>query len=206
MGKESDVEKVREKVNGEVKEEVKKEIKEVVRKEVEEEAAVQEEALEKEQEKEQEKELDTESESETEQTGDWLKVEFESLSKNEELARVIAAVFASRLDPTLEELDDIKTAVSEAVTNAIRHGYREEAGIVVMEMEIDDRTIRIHVADGGVGIENISQAMEPMYSSDPEGESAGMGFSLMQSFMDTVYVESELGKGTRVTMTKTINR
>lgn len=202
MGKESDVEKVREKVNGEVKEEVKKEIKEVVRKEVEEEAAVQEESLEKEQ----EKELDTESESESEQTGDWLKVEFESLSKNEELARVITAVFASRLDPTLEELDDIKTAVSEAVTNAICHGYREEAGIVVMEMEIDDRTIRIHVADGGVGIENISQAMEPMYSSDPEGESAGMGFSLMQSFMDTVYVESELGKGTRVTMTKTINR
>ncbi|MDO4325302.1 MAG: anti-sigma F factor [bacterium] len=147
-----------------------------------------------------------EPESETEQAGDWLKVEFESLSKNEELARVIAAVFASRLDPTLEELDDIKTAVSEAVTNAIRHGYREEAGIVVMEMEIDGRTIHIHVTDGGVGIANISQAMEPMYSSDPEGESAGMGFSLMQSFMDTVYVESEPGKGTRVTMTKTINR
>lgn len=145
-------------------------------------------------------------EKELGQAGDWLKVEFESVSKNEELARVIAAVFASRLDPTLEELDDIKTAVSEAVTNAVRHGYREETGIVIMEMEIDECTIRIHVTDGGVGIENISQAMEPMYSSDPEGESAGMGFSVMQSFMDNVYVDSKPGKGTRVTMTKTIKR
>lgn len=137
---------------------------------------------------------------------DWMKVEFTSLSENEELARVVAAVFASRLDPTLEEMDDIKTAVSEAVTNAVRHGYRDTIGNITMEMEKKERTFCITVSDKGSGITDIKKAMEPMYSSDPDGESAGMGFAFMEAFMDSVQVESKPGEGTRVIMTKTIAR
>ena len=146
------------------------------------------------------------AEQEREQIGDWMKVEFESVSENEELARVIAAVFVSRLNPTLEEMDDIKTAVSEAVTNAVRHGYCEETGIISMEMQIDGKTFCVTVSDGGVGIADVEKAMEPMYSSDPDGESAGMGFSFMEAFMDTLNVDSALGEGTRVTMTKVIGK
>ena len=137
---------------------------------------------------------------------DWMKVEFTSLSENEELARVVAAVFASRLDPTLEEMDDIKTAVSEAVTNAVRHGYLDTIGNITMEMEKKERTFCITVSDKGSGIADIKKAMEPMYSSDPDGESAGMGFAFMEAFMDSVQVESKPGEGTRVIMTKTIAR
>ncbi|MDO4296644.1 MAG: anti-sigma F factor [bacterium] len=135
-----------------------------------------------------------------------MKMEFESVSENEELARVVAAVFASRLNPTLEEMDDIKTAVSEAVTNAIRHGYREKVGSIVMEMQLEASCFQVTVSDTGVGIADIKKAMEPMYTSDPEGESAGMGFSFMEAFMDTLEVDSVPGKGTRVTMTKAIGR
>lgn len=138
--------------------------------------------------------------------GNWMKMEFESVSENEELARVVAAVFASRLNPTLEEMDDIKTAVSEAVTNAIRHGYREKVGSIVMEMQLEASCFQVTVSDTGVGIADIKKAMEPMYTSDPEGESAGMGFSFMEAFMDTLEVDSVPGKGTRVTMTKAIGR
>ena len=146
------------------------------------------------------------AEQEREQIGDWMKVEFESVSENEELARVIAAVFVSRLNPTLEEMDDIKTAVSEAVTNAVRHGYCEETGIISMEMQIDGKIFCVTVSDGGVGIADVEKAMEPMYSSDPDGESAGMGFSFMEAFMDTLNVDSAPGEGTRVTMTKVIGK
>lgn len=136
----------------------------------------------------------------------WLRMEIESLSENEEFARVAVAVFISRLDPTLEEVDDVKTAVSEAVTNAVIHGYHNEEGIIYIEVRIDGQEVSIAVKDTGVGIGDIPKAMEPMYTSDASGERSGMGFSFMEAFMDTVVVESELGQGTTVIMKKKIGR
>ena len=133
-------------------------------------------------------------------------MEIESLSKNEELARVVTAVFMSRLDPTLEEMDDVKTAVSEAVTNAVIHGYQEGEGIIYMELQAEERQLTVMVRDLGVGIPDVKQAMEPMYTTDPSGERSGMGFSFMEAFMDQVQVESEPGRGTLVTMRKKIGR
>jgi stage II sporulation protein AB (anti-sigma F factor) len=133
-------------------------------------------------------------------------MEIESLSKNEELARVVTAVFMSRLDPTLEELDDVKTAVSEAVTNAVIHGYQEGEGIIYMELQAEDKQLTVMVRDLGVGIADVKRAMEPMYTTDPSGERSGMGFSFMEAFMDQVQVESEPGRGTLVTMRKKIGR
>ena len=115
-----------------------------------------------------------------------FRMEIESLSKNEELARVVTAVFMSRLDPTLEELDDVKTAVSEAVTNAVIHGYQEGEGIIYIELQAEDKQLTVLVRDLGVGIRDVKQAMEPMYTSDPSGERSGMGFSFMEAFMDQV--------------------
>lgn len=135
-----------------------------------------------------------------------FRMEIESLSKNEELARVVTAVFMSRLDPTLEELDDVKTAVSEAVTNAVIHGYQEEEGIIYIELQAEERELTVLVRDLGVGIRDVKQAMEPMYTSDPSGERSGMGFSFMEAFMDRVEVESEPGRGTLITMKKKIGR
>ena len=135
-----------------------------------------------------------------------FRMEIESLSKNEELARVVTAVFMSRLDPTLEELDDVKTAVSEAVTNAVIHGYQEGEGIIYMELQVEERQLTVMVRDLGVGIADVKRAMEPMYTTDPSGERSGMGFSFMEAFMDQVQVESEPGRGTLVTMRKKIGR
>ncbi|MCI8764434.1 MAG: anti-sigma F factor [Lachnospiraceae bacterium] len=135
-----------------------------------------------------------------------FRMEIESLSKNEELARVVTAVFMSRLDPTLEELDDVKTAVSEAVTNAVIHGYQEGEGIIYIELQAEDKQLTVLVRDLGVGIRDVKQAMEPMYTSDPSGERSGMGFSFMEAFMDQVEVESEPGRGTLITMKKKIGR
>lgn len=135
-----------------------------------------------------------------------FRMEIESLSKNEELARVVTAVFMSRLDPTLEELDDVKTAVSEAVTNAVIHGYQEGEGIIYMELQAEDKQLTVMVRDLGVGIADVKRAMEPMYTTDPSGERSGMGFSFMEAFMDQVQVESEPGRGTLVTMKKKIGR
>lgn len=135
-----------------------------------------------------------------------FRMEIESLSKNEELARVVTAVFMSRLDPTLEELDDVKTAVSEAVTNAIIHGYQEEEGIIYMELQAEEQELTVVVRDVGVGISDVKKAMEPMYTTDKSGERSGMGFSFMEAFMDQVQVESEPGRGTRITMKKKIGR
>ena len=131
-----------------------------------------------------------------------MRLEIESLSKNEEFARVVVAVFMSRLDPTLEEIDDVKTAVSEAVTNAVIHGYENGNGIIAVEAEAqeDGRILTVRIADRGTGIKDVKKAMEPMYTSDPSGERSGMGFSFMEAFMDEVEVESEPGKGTVVTM------
>ena len=135
-----------------------------------------------------------------------MRLEIESLSKNEEFARVVVAVFMSRLDPTLEEIDDVKTAVSEAVTNAVIHGYENGNGIIAVEAEAqeDGRILTVRIADRGTGIKDVMKAMEPMYTSDPSGERSGMGFSFMEAFMDEVEVESEPGKGTVVTMKKRI--
>lgn len=137
-----------------------------------------------------------------------VKLEMDSLSQNEEFARVVTAVFMSRLDPTLEEVDDVKTAVSEAVTNAIIHGYQGQSGILYLEITADpgERILTVSVKDTGVGIKDVEKAMEPMYTSDPEGERSGMGFSFMQAFMDDVQVESRPGSGTVVTMKKRIGR
>ena len=132
-----------------------------------------------------------------------LRVEFTSKSQNESLARVIAAAFVSQLDPTLEELADVRTAVSEAVTNAIIHGYEGKAGIVYMECRLNGSTAEICIEDKGNGIDDIEQAMQPLYTSKPELERSGMGFTVMQSFMDELKVYSVKGEGTKVVMRKT---
>ena len=129
-----------------------------------------------------------------------LRMEIESLSRNEEFARVVVSVFMARMNPTLEELDDVKTAVSEAVTNAVIHGYQGNGGIIYLEVKILGQELTVTVKDTGIGIPNIPQAMEPMFTTDPEGERSGMGFSFMEAFMDEVSVESEPDKGTVVTL------
>lgn len=131
-------------------------------------------------------------------------LEFDSNSKNESFARMVVAAFVSQLDPTMEELADIKTAVSEAVTNSIIHGYKNGPGKIVMSCKIIGPTLYIEVRDQGVGIENIKQAMEPLYTSRPDLERSGMGFSFMEAFMDEIRVESEVNKGTIVYMEKSI--
>lgn len=135
---------------------------------------------------------------------DRMLLEIDSDSRNEEFARVVVAVFMSRLNPTLEEIDDVKTAVSEAVTNAIIHGYPQEKGIVYIEGKIAGNELTVMVKDTGTGIGNLKKAMEPMYTSDESGERSGMGFSFMEAFMDHLEVESQLGKGTVIRMKKRI--
>ena len=131
-----------------------------------------------------------------------MEVKFSAKSENESLARVIVASFAAKLDPTIDELSDIKTAVSEAVTNAIIHGYEEdETKFVHMRCELIENTIKVVVEDYGKGIE---EAKQPMFTSKPELERSGMGFSFMESFMDDMQVASIVGEGTKVIMTKTI--
>lgn len=133
-----------------------------------------------------------------------MTVEFESISRNESFARVVITAFIASLDPTLEELSDIKTAVSEAVTNCIIHGYENEKGKIRLNCRIEDRTVYIEVTDTGKGIENIVKAMEPLYTTKPELERSGMGFAFMEAFMDDVEVISYKGKGTTVKMNKKI--
>lgn len=131
-----------------------------------------------------------------------MKLEFLSKSKNESFARVVVAAFASQLDPTIEELSDIKTAVSEAVTNAIIHGYEYGEGIVSIEAIIEDNRVEVIVQDKGRGIEDVNKAMEPFFTSKPELERSGMGFTVMETFMDDLSVESHPGYGTVVKMVK----
>lgn len=135
-----------------------------------------------------------------------FRMELESLSQNEEFARVVVAVFMSRLNPTLEEGDDVKTAVSEAVTNAVIHGYQGGEGMIFLEAEIDWQELTVRVRDRGRGIADVEKAREPMYTTDQTGERSGMGFSFMEAFMDHVSVESEVGSGTLVVMKKKIGR
>ena len=136
----------------------------------------------------------------------YMKLEFLSKSSNESFARVVVAAFASQLDPTLEELSDIKTAVSEAVTNAIIHGYEYGQGSIIMEALINNTTIEIIIKDDGKGINDIDQAMEPFYTSKPDLERSGMGFTVMETFMDELLVESSENNGTVLKMKKKINR
>ena len=118
-------------------------------------------------------------------------------------SRASAAAFAAQLDPTLDELGDIKTAVSEAVTNSIVHGYKFSEGIIYIGVKyFSDRRVVIDITDKGCGIENVAQAMTPLFTTDTSGERSGMGFAVMQTFMDKLSVKSKLGKGVRIEMTK----
>ena len=123
-----------------------------------------------------------------------MELSFDSISQNESLARSVAAAFSTQLNPTIGELTDIRTAISEAVTNAIIHGCTAE-----------DRLLTFEIEDKGKGIENVALAMQPFYTTEPNLERSGMGFSVMEAFMDDVRVESEPGNGTRVTMKKSIS-
>ena len=132
-----------------------------------------------------------------------MKLEFVSKSANEAFARLSVAAFAAQLDPTIEEIADVKTAVSEAVTNSIIHGYEnDKKGIIKIEAIISGRKATIVIEDYGKGIEDIDKAREPLYTSRPDLERSGMGFTVMESFMDTLIVESKKGKGTKIIMTK----
>jgi len=135
----------------------------------------------------------------------YMKLEFLSKSSNESFARVVVAAFASQLDPTIEELSDIKTAVSEAVTNAIIHGYEYREGLVLIQCKINDGEIEIIIEDKGMGIIDIEQAREPFYTSKPNLERSGMGFTVMETFMDSLQITSIKGEGTTVRMTKRFN-
>lgn len=133
---------------------------------------------------------------------------FDSISENEGFARVAVAAFVTQLNPTLEEVADIKTAVSEAVTNAIIHGYPSEVHTIVIRVKLSDsdKSFEIWVIDEGEGIEDVKKAMEPLYTSRPELERSGMGFMFMEAFMDEVQVDSAPGIGTTVYMKKLIGK
>lgn len=135
----------------------------------------------------------------------FMKLSFAARSENEAFARVAVAAFASQLDPTLEQLDEIKTVVSEAVTNAIIHGYDGRPdGIITLEASIDGDTFSLSVSDEGSGIEDLDLARQPLFTSRPELERSGMGFTIMENFMDEFEAESVPGGGTRLTMKKRI--
>lgn len=135
-----------------------------------------------------------------------MKLEFDSISENGAFARVTVAAFLTQANPTLEEVADVKTAVSEAVTNAIIHGYGEEVHTITMLARLKGQTLEVEVIDRGVGIPDVAKAMEPMYTTRPELERSGMGFLFMEAFMDEIQVFSKPGKGTRVWMKKRLGK
>ena len=135
-----------------------------------------------------------------------MKIVFDSRPENEGLARVAVAAYCTQLNPTLEEVSDLKTAVSEAVTNCIIHAYEGKVQKIEVRCRMQGRVIWVDVIDKGIGIENISKAMEPMFTTKPEKDRSGMGFTFMEAFMDEVTVESQVGDGTTVHMKKTIGR
>ncbi len=135
-----------------------------------------------------------------------MKLVIESVSENESFARTVVAAYITRLDPTLEELADVKTAVSEAVTNSVIHGYCGKTGEIEVICTIQGKEITVQVTDHGVGISDIEKAMEPLYTTKPEWERSGMGFAFMEAFMDELKVTSEVGKGTTVLMKKQIGK
>ncbi|MBQ8377887.1 MAG: anti-sigma F factor [Oscillospiraceae bacterium] len=132
-----------------------------------------------------------------------MKIQFPALSQNEMLSRMVVSGFLAQLNPTVEDISDIKTAVSEAVTNAIVHGYKDKSGSVILEGRIyKDRIVYISIKDRGCGIEDVEKAREPLFTTGADEERAGLGFSIMESFMDKLSVKSATGKGTTVTMVK----
>ena len=133
-----------------------------------------------------------------------VQIKFLSLSQNENFARAVVSAFALQLNPNISELSDIKTAVSEAVTNAVVHGYAGKEGYITLNMIIKGNKIVIKVIDKGVGISDLTQALKPFYTTKPEQERSGMGFTIIQTFMEDVKVKSTIGKGTIVSMSKTI--
>ncbi len=135
-----------------------------------------------------------------------MELVFDSRPVNEGFARVSVAAFMTQLNPTLEEVSDVKTAVSEAVTNALIHGYDGKVKKIMIRCWIEGQTLYVEIRDEGKGIENVEKAMEPLFTTRPELDRSGMGFAFMEAFMDNVYVESELGKGTLVRMEKTIGK
>ena len=135
-----------------------------------------------------------------------LHLEFNSESENEGIARVVTSAYIMRFDPDMEEMEDIKTAVSEAVTNCIVHAYSDENGKIEMDISDKENVVKIEITDHGVGIPDVKKAMEPMFTTRPELERSGMGFSFMEAFMDDLTVESEPEKGTLVRMKKMIGK
>jgi stage II sporulation protein AB (anti-sigma F factor) len=135
-----------------------------------------------------------------------ISIIMDAQSQNEAFARIAAAAFITPLDPTVAELTEIKTAVSEAVTNAIIHGYNGQGGKIYINCEMTGGEVSIEILDKGIGIENIPLAREPLYTSKPDMDRSGMGFTIMETFMDTLSVSSEKNKGTSVVMTKKITR
>ncbi|MBP5427487.1 MAG: anti-sigma F factor [Clostridiales bacterium] len=136
-----------------------------------------------------------------------MKIEFLSKSNNESFARIVTAGFVASIDPTLDELADIKTAVSEAVTNSIIHGYENaDDKLIRMHCRLFNRGVEIKISDKGIGIKDINEARKPLFTSKPNLERSGMGFTVMETFMDSVIVDSKPGEGTTVTMYKTINK
>ena len=135
-----------------------------------------------------------------------MTIVFDSRPVNEGMARIAAASFCKQLNPTLEEVADLKTAGSEAVTNCIIHGYEGEIHKIRMDLKLKGREIFVDITDQGVGISDVKKAMEPLYTTKPEKERSGMGFTFMEAFMDEVTVDSEVGVGTSVHMKKTIRR
>lgn len=136
-----------------------------------------------------------------------MELRFASISQNEALARMVAAAFATQLNPTIEELTDIRTAVSEAVTNAIIHGYENDpTQTVTMAGQIEGELITLSISDTGKGIEDVELARQPFYTTQPDMERSGMGFAVMEAFMDRVWVESTPGRGTKVTLQKRLSQ
>lgn len=135
-----------------------------------------------------------------------MKLEIDSIPSNESFARVVVAAFMTRMNPTMEEVEDVKTAISEAVTNAIIHGYRGEVHKIVLEASVEEDIFSVSIEDFGAGIENVEKAMEPLYTTRRDLERSGMGFVFMEAFMDSIWVTSKVGQGTKVVMTKRIGR
>ena len=152
-------------------------------------------------------EKEKQSQAETQEQGEnWMQIAFAAQSENEGFARVCVAAFVTRLDPTLEEINDVKTAVSEAVTNSVIHGYGGNGGKIIIECSVENNTMEVMIKDFGKGIADVEKAMEPMYTTDALHERSGMGFTFMEVFMDELKVVSEKGGGTTVIMKKTFGR
>jgi stage II sporulation protein AB (anti-sigma F factor) len=135
-----------------------------------------------------------------------VNIELESISNNEAFARMVTVAFLAPLDPTLDELSDIKTAVSEAVTNSIIHGYENSSGKIYMNMQLEDNKFTVEIEDKGIGIKDVKKAMEPMYTTKEEDDRSGMGFCFMEAFMDELQVMSKPSIGTKIIMSKYINK